>query len=159
MGNSTQHQNSVRHWDPEPASLNPRKLGHRQAAAQRCTLWLTRVPIPLVTVYTVLGDALTDLASTFSASPLVHLGFDEVNQNCWLSDASVTSFMKAHNLTLADLLHQFFVRERQLLTHSNKSAVYWDEVLSSAMLPLPAPTSSHAPTACPDLVPCCRCLP
>ena len=43
----TMEPTRVRRAATEPASLKPRKLEDRQAAAQRCTLWLTRFPIPL----------------------------------------------------------------------------------------------------------------
>ena len=99
-------------------------------------------------MYTVLADVLVDVAAAFPGSPYVHLGFDEVNFQCWTSDPTIASYLKAHNKSAADILEQFFIRERELLDAafhqqnttattagdvSTKAARYWDEVVSAGL--------------------------
>jgi len=88
-------------------------------------------------MYKVLGDALIDVTSYFKgATPYIHLGFDEVNFNCWLSDPTIVKFMKNNKLTNSSLLAGFFHRERSMLssiTGAPSSAIYWDEVVTAGL--------------------------
>ena len=86
-------------------------------------------------MYSVLRDALTDVANGFKETSYIHLGFDEVNNQCWLQDKTVARYLKAHNLTTASLLKEFFIRERKGVPRG-RSAIYWDEVVSAGLYPL-----------------------
>ena len=83
-------------------------------------------------MYTVLGDALADVSSLFSDSAFIHLGFDEVNDNCWNSDPTIQEYMKLHDLNTSSLLREFFLRERKLVP-SKHNTVYWDEVVTAGL--------------------------
>jgi len=84
-------------------------------------------------MYTVLGDVLADVASTFGpSSNIVHLGFDEVNDKCWTSDAAIAAYLKQHGMNTSGLLREFFAKERALLAHG-KAAMYWDEVVTAGL--------------------------
>jgi hexosaminidase len=83
-------------------------------------------------MYKVLQDVVSDVSSIFSNTSLFHFGFDEVNNNCWTSDPSVAAYLKENNLTVPEMLAQFFSRERKML-ESGVNAVYWDEVVSAGL--------------------------
>jgi hexosaminidase len=66
-------------------------------------------------------------------APYFHLGFDEVNANCWNSDPTVAAYMKQKGLDINGLIEEFLVRERTALNHSGRAAIYWDEVVSTGL--------------------------
>ena len=56
-----------------------------------------------------------------------------MNANCWNTDPSVAAYMKKKGLTINGLIEEFLVRERTVLNHTGRSAIYWDEVVSSGV--------------------------
>eukprot|EP00656_Telonema_subtile_P013402 TRINITY_DN16809_c0_g1_i5.p1 TRINITY_DN16809_c0_g1~~TRINITY_DN16809_c0_g1_i5.p1 ORF type:complete len:461 (-),score=97.09 TRINITY_DN16809_c0_g1_i5:88-1470(-) len=83
-------------------------------------------------MYSVLRDALHDMSNTFNSSRFMHLGFDEVNDECWTSDPSVAAYLAKHNMSTHDLLKEFMIKERAMVP---KPVIYWDEVVTSGLCP------------------------
>lgn len=85
-------------------------------------------------MYDVLTDVLKTVNSAFTDS-LMHLGWDEVNEACWQSDASIQKYEKDNNLTFSGLLAEFFSKERAILSSlpQKRSPVYWEEVVAAGL--------------------------
>ena len=86
-------------------------------------------------VFTVLQDVLKDVADMFATgagivSPYIHLGFDEINSLCWTEgDPSFNHILQQRGITEAELITQFFNREREMIP-SGINTMYWNEVVN-----------------------------
>ena len=56
------------------------------------------------------------------------LGGDEVVTQCWSESATVQSYMKQHNMSIADLYTMFETRVHAIAAKHNKDVMAWDEV-------------------------------
>ncbi|EDQ91031.1 uncharacterized protein MONBRDRAFT_15452, partial [Monosiga brevicollis MX1] len=88
--------------------------------------------------YTVLQYVFYDLVLIFK-DPYIHLGYDEINHNCWLSDAGIAAYLQQHNQTVGDLLLTYFQRQRALLASvaADRRFIYWEEAsMQDPQLPI-----------------------
>jgi len=77
--------------------------------------------------YDFINGILKDLTGYFR-DPFVHLGGDEVNQQCWDERPEIKEFMKKNGLLdYNQLLVYYLKRERELLKNidPSKKAIYW----------------------------------
>ncbi|EGD80749.1 hypothetical protein PTSG_01337 [Salpingoeca rosetta] len=90
----------------------------------------------------VLRNVTSEVAALFS-DEYFHLGYDEINFNCWKQDASVQRYLKEHNVTINELLLTFFKNQRDMLhdVAPAKKRLYWEEA-SKQNPPLPLDKST-----------------
>eukprot|EP00911_Craspedida_sp_UC1_P002289 UC1_evm1s1733 len=92
-------------------------------------------------MYTVMQAVLNEVAALFPSTHL-HVGYDEINFACWEDEPSIAAYLKAHNLTVNELLLEFYTKQRAILdiVASAKTAVtFWEEAaLQVPPLPLRA---------------------
>lgn len=93
--------------------------------------------------YSFLGDFLEEVAGTFFDN-YIHLGGDEVNQDCWKANANVTSWMAKNNIKSYDGVQAEFEKrmvEQVTSAPINRSVVVWEEVfVNRATWTMPADT-------------------
>jgi hexosaminidase len=116
-------------------------------------VWLLSQLNPAVNLtYEVLADVFYDLSHTFPDTQ-IHLGYDEINHNCWEMEPSIVAYMAQNNLTIGELLREFFVRQREVLAQvaPSRTFVYWEEAaMQDPPLPL-QPTGIAARARVPTL--------
>eukprot|EP00043_Microstomoeca_roanoka_P007687 m.74253 g.74253 ORF g.74253 m.74253 type:complete len:567 (-) comp13931_c3_seq1:332-2032(-) len=86
----------------------------------------------------VLRNVTQELTSLFD-DEYFHVGYDEINFNCWAQDASIQAYLKTHNMTINELLLQFFNQQVEMVKQvaPGKSLVFWEEVTKQTpMLPV-----------------------
>ncbi|XP_034835450.1 beta-hexosaminidase subunit beta-like [Maniola hyperantus] len=76
--------------------------------------------------YKLLRDLFKEVQNLFP-DKYFHVGGDEVELQCWQSNPNLISYMKANNLTAADL-HALFMRNVIPLLAKNTTPVVWQEV-------------------------------
>lgn len=92
-------------------------------------------------VHRVMGD----LGNMF-ADPLMHLGYDEVNGNCWLSSKNVRQFMQERNFTDWTDLLQYYLDQQLPGLPQDRVPMFWEDVVDDGVSP---PTLSRSSsTAC-----------
>lgn len=76
--------------------------------------------------YDLVRDVLREVNEMF-IDPVVHLGGDEVNTNCWNSKPSIKTWMTKNNISTYTALQEYFrKRQKQIWkTFSNKTLTYW----------------------------------
>lgn len=80
--------------------------------------------------YTTLQGLLGDIVKATGTSRL-HIGGDEVVYGCWSNDASITSYMKANNMTsYTDLYTYFVTRAQGIIRDLGASVTHWEEVFT-----------------------------
>jgi len=78
------------------------------------------------------------MTSRFNDS-FFHLGSDEINAECWTSDASVAAYMKAHDLTTVNPMLQMFEDKAHVpLKTAGKTILHWQEVITQWDLKMPS---------------------
>ncbi|XP_022654987.1 beta-hexosaminidase subunit beta-like [Varroa destructor] len=87
--------------------------------------------------YNVVKKILQEVNATFPDN-YMHLGMDEVYYDCWQSNPEIGKFMKAHNMTSASRLEQFYVK-RTLDNVKAFGAKYmiWQDPLDNNVRPAP----------------------
>ena len=74
---------------------------------------------------------LQEIFETFP-DPVLHIGGDEVNKNCWSTDRIVQQYAEEHGPTWARQLQALFEqRVVAMLQRGGKTAMVWDEVLGA----------------------------
>jgi len=86
--------------------------------------------------YDVMSGLFAEMAALFP-DPYFHLGSDEVNFNCWESDAGIQKYMKDNNKTANNLLQDFEARVQAIVGPLNKTVLHWEEVITSFKLDIP----------------------
>ncbi|XP_053617094.1 beta-hexosaminidase subunit beta-like [Plodia interpunctella] len=76
--------------------------------------------------YNILRELLNEVQSLFP-DEYFHIGGDEVDLNCWLSNPDVIEYIKQHNVT-EDQLHGIFMKNVLPLLKPNSTAIVWQEV-------------------------------
>lgn len=79
-------------------------------------------------VHRVMGD----LGNMF-ADPLMHLGYDEVNGNCWLSSKNVRQFMYERNYTDWTQLLQYYLDNQLPGLPQDRVPMFWEDVVDDGM--------------------------
>jgi len=80
--------------------------------------------------YTTLQGLLGDIVKATGTSRL-HIGGDEVIYGCWSNDKSITTFMKANNMTDYTQLYTYFVTKAQgIIRDLGASVTHWEEVFT-----------------------------
>ncbi|KAJ3252120.1 hypothetical protein HK103_001817 [Boothiomyces macroporosus] len=59
----------------------------------------------------------------------IHLGSDEVNSNCYLSDPGVSQYLNSTGMTLDQLLSNFTHSVKQYAKDSKKQTIFWEETV------------------------------
>lgn len=86
-------------------------------------------------VYPFLNSFLAEL-TTLVPSPVFHLGGDEVQSACWLTDPKIVAYLKNNNMTTTQLYQQFLKRMMQTLQKLGRRPMTWDTLfLSNASMP------------------------
>ncbi|KAI1304973.1 Beta-hexosaminidase subunit beta [Halotydeus destructor] len=78
------------------------------------------------TTYDFLEQFFAEVVSIFPEQ-LLHLGGDEAVLDCWHSDANVTAFRKAKDLTVHQLEERYISRLLNLVNELNRTAILWQE--------------------------------
>ncbi|ORZ08159.1 glycoside hydrolase superfamily [Absidia repens] len=86
--------------------------------------------------YEIVSKVIKEIATLFPDSHY-HGGGDEPVYRCWDKDASVTDYMKQHNKTHDDLLHQFLDNELGFISKAKKTPILWEDAVTNNNLPLP----------------------
>ena len=103
--------------------------------------------------YTLIAELLAELASIFP-DRYMHLGGDEVDGQCWLSDAAVAAWAAKRRRTAdwkLELQAIFTARVTALASRHNKRVVLWDEALEVARV-MAAGGDQDAAAIAPSLV-------
>jgi len=74
--------------------------------------------------YEVIKDVLTEVASMFPDN-FMHLGGDEIDQQCWLKDEKIKVFMQEQKLVFKTLLSLFINRVVQFASDLNRRVFMW----------------------------------
>jgi hexosaminidase len=89
--------------------------------------------------YELISKLWAELAEVFP-DKYMHLGGDEVDQECWNSNEGVRAFMAAHKLSNADALQKYHGKRMIELTKAHgRQAVVWQEMFDSNALELDSP--------------------
>jgi len=80
-------------------------------------------------LYSTVESALRDVAAAFP-DERVHLGYDEVNMQCWEDDVTAAAYMQKNGLDTAGLLKEYYTSERTLFgrTASGRKPIFYEEV-------------------------------
>lgn len=77
--------------------------------------------------YKVISDLFGELQDRFP-DQYIHVGGDEVELDCWSSNAAITKFMAEHNMTHTSELHSFFMGNVIPLLGDRSKPIVWQEV-------------------------------
>jgi hexosaminidase len=70
----------------------------------------------------------------------MHLGGDEVVQDCWSDDPEVVAWMKANGISSTWGVYNYFMNHQlQIASSLNRSVIFWQDVFDNS---LPVPTST-----------------
>lgn len=86
----------------------------------------------------VLRNITKEVAALFDDN-YYHLGYDEINFNCWAKDNSIQQYLQQHNMTIHQLLLQFYEQQVDMLNgiSPSKTRLYWEEAaMQEPALPL-----------------------
>merc|ERR1712048_525589 len=98
------------------------------------------------TMYEWLEEFLKEIASIFPNSRKLHLGNDEVNFECWMSNNNTNAWMADHDMTTYDELQTHFINRLLKIAKSVKredGSQQWDRIgiwedpVSNADQPVP----------------------
>lgn len=83
-------------------------------------------------VYTFMEKLFTEIAHRFPEQ-YIHLGGDEVNPSCWLSNPSIINFMTKHNMArnIGKLETYYIQKIVDIVSRLNKSYIVWQEVFDN----------------------------
>lgn len=86
--------------------------------------------------YDVINKFLGDMVETFSATPFLHLGGDEVPISCWAGSSSLVAWMKSQGISPGDYsaVERYFidrVASLDSVINANKTIMYWEEVFNN----------------------------
>lgn len=74
--------------------------------------------------YKVVEGVMNDFAESFP-DEFLHLGGDEVDHACWLSNKEIALFMQKNNISDAVKLQNYYKERQKKLLPKGKKAVYW----------------------------------
>lgn len=81
----------------------------------------------------------TEIAKRFP-DQYVHVGGDEVDLQCWLANANITAWMKAHNSTdVSDVQAYHETQVTSILTQLGRDSIGWEEVFRNQGTRFPLP--------------------
>eukprot|EP01121_Diplochlamys_sp_Union-15-3_P000035 TRINITY_DN1002_c0_g2_i1.p1 TRINITY_DN1002_c0_g2~~TRINITY_DN1002_c0_g2_i1.p1 ORF type:complete len:536 (+),score=61.69 TRINITY_DN1002_c0_g2_i1:45-1652(+) len=86
--------------------------------------------------YDLLGGLFAEMTSWFP-DQYFHIGSDEVNSNCWLSDSGIQQWMKQNGITTVSGILQYFEdKEHSIIRKNGKTPINWEEVITEHNLNL-----------------------
>jgi len=81
--------------------------------------------------FTFLSDFMNEVKDVFP-DRFIHLGGDEVDFTCWLSNPDIQAFMDQMNITKIEKLEEYYMnRLVEIVGQMNKSYIVWQEVLDN----------------------------
>eukprot|EP00002_Diphylleia_rotans_P030456 TRINITY_DN625_c0_g1_i1.p1 TRINITY_DN625_c0_g1~~TRINITY_DN625_c0_g1_i1.p1 ORF type:complete len:562 (+),score=102.92 TRINITY_DN625_c0_g1_i1:45-1730(+) len=83
--------------------------------------------------YEFIGNLFREMRARFS-EPFIHIGFDEVDGKCWLSDERVVEWMRAEGLRNTDEVQDYFIKRVQdIVTNLGSSSLVWQEAFKNKL--------------------------
>nr|ABB76925.1 beta-N-acetylglucosaminidase 2 [Spodoptera frugiperda] len=82
--------------------------------------------------YKLIGDLIREVQDRFP-DKYFHVGGDEVELDCWISNSEIRDFMKDHNMTDASELHSYFMANVIPLLGDRSKPIVWQEVFDEGV--------------------------
>ncbi|KAJ3325319.1 N-acetyl-glucosamine-6-phosphate deacetylase [Boothiomyces sp. JEL0866] len=76
----------------------------------------------------IIQQFISEQSELFS-DPYLHLGSDEVNSNCYMTDPGVSKYLNATGTTLDQLLSKFTLSVKGYANHNKKQTIFWEETV------------------------------
>ena len=92
--------------------------------------------------YSIIYEVLLQISEIFT-SKYIHIGGDEVDEQCWNEDKKLMNWTKELNMTVRDLTGYFEERVVDIVYKLNKTPIVWQGLIDSNSMP-PIPTSSSS---------------
>ena len=101
--------------------------------------------------YQIITSILKQLFEIFP-SKYIHIGGDEVNDQCWTNSTEIINWTYNHNMTVFDITKYFETKLFQIIYRFNKIPIVWQGVFDTSAIPdvddtnlSPAPSSTPNP--------------